>query len=64
MLRPTDRHAAVMREVISRVPYARGNLIHDLHTAVLMREHGVGSIRTRDSDFHRFEFVEVVDPVA
>lgn len=53
-----------MREVISRVPYARGNLIHDLHTAVLMREHGVGSIRTRDSDFHRFEFVEVVDPVA
>ena len=36
----------------------------DLHTAVLMREHGIRSIRTRDTHLHRFEFVEVVDPVA
>lgn len=63
VLRPTDRHATVMHEVIGLIPHARGNLIHDLHTAVLMREHGIRSIRTRDTHFHRFGFLEVVDPV-
>jgi predicted nucleic acid-binding protein len=28
-----------------------------------MREHGVGRIVTRDRDFHRFAFLEVVDPL-
>ena len=32
----------------------RGNLFHDLHTAVAMRENGVSRICTRDTDFHRF----------
>jgi predicted nucleic acid-binding protein len=30
--------------------------MHDAHTAVLMREHGIRTIFTRDSDFHRFPF--------
>ena len=29
----------------------------------LMREHGVRRICTRDVDFHRFAFLEVVDPL-
>jgi predicted nucleic acid-binding protein len=28
-----------------------------------MREHGVSRIVTRDMDFHRFPFLEVIDPV-
>lgn len=28
-----------------------------------MREHGLRRIYTRDADFHRFPFLEVVDPV-
>lgn len=32
--------------------------------AILMREHGVRRIYTRDADFHRFPFVEVLDPLA
>lgn len=64
VLRPSERHAGVLREVIGVVPHASGDLIHDLHTAVLMREHGVRSIQTRDTLFHRFTFLEVVDPVA
>jgi predicted nucleic acid-binding protein len=43
-------------------PNFRGNLIHDAHTAILMREHGIDKICTRDADFHRFSFLEVVDP--
>jgi predicted nucleic acid-binding protein len=38
-------------------------MVHDLHTAVLLREHGVGRICTRDADFHRFPFLNVIDPL-
>jgi hypothetical protein len=40
-----------------------GNLLHDAHTAILMREHGIRQICTRDTDFHQFAFLEVIDPV-
>jgi predicted nucleic acid-binding protein len=29
-----------------------------------MREHGIKRIYTRDTDFHRFSFLEPVDPTA
>ena len=38
--------------------------IPDAHTAILMHEHGIRRIVTRDADFHRFPFLEVVDPLA
>lgn len=60
---PTQRHADVAAEVISELPHIAGNLIHDAHTAILMREHGVSRICTRDADFSRFPFLEVIDPV-
>jgi hypothetical protein len=63
MLTAPPGHAAVLAETLEDVPEARGNLIHDLHTAVLMREHGVRRICTRDRDFGRFPFLEVVDPL-
>lgn len=49
MLSPTDRHAAVIAEVMSAVPSITGNLWHDAETAVLMREHGIRRICTRDT---------------
>ncbi len=63
MLIPTDRHGAVLRDVVREVPVIAGNLWHDTETAVLMREHGVRRICTRDTDFHRFRFLEPVDPM-
>ena len=59
----TPRHAAVLTQTLSELPELRGNLVHDLHTAVLMREHGVSRICTRDADFRRFPFLSVVDPL-
>lgn len=59
----TQRHAEVAADVIAESPYLAGNLLHDTHTAILMREHGVRRICTRDTDFSRFPFLEVVDPV-
>lgn len=64
VLAATDRHAAVCAATIGEMPHLAGNLMHDLHTAILMREHGVRVIYTRDSDFHRFKFLEVIDPVS
>lgn len=60
---PTNRHAAVLQEVVAEVPGLAGNIIHDAQTAALMREHGIRRICTRDTDFHRFPFLEPVDPL-
>ena len=62
-LTATDRHAAVLAQTLAELPELRGNIVHDLHIAVLMREHGVSRICTRDSDFYRFPFLTVVDPL-
>lgn len=62
ILVPTDRHAAVAAQLIVELPWLAGNLVHDAHTAVLMREHGIARICTRDADFRRFAFLEVVEP--
>ena len=62
LLTPTSRHAAIMEKTLEELPNMRGNLFHDLHTAVLMREHGIGRICTRDNDFRQFPFLTVIDP--
>lgn len=63
VLVPTERHAEVAAKVISELPQLAGNMLHDAHTAILMREHGILRICTRDMDFHHFPFVEVIDPL-
>lgn len=59
----TDRHRDELAKLLREVPHAAGNLLHDLHTVALMREHGVRRIFTRDADFHRFPATEVLDPL-
>ena len=59
----TDHHSDVAGQVIAEIPQIAANLVHDAHTAILMREHGIRRICTRDTDFHRFPFLEIVDPV-
>jgi hypothetical protein len=39
LLGPTQRHADVAEQVITELPHLSGNLLHDAHTAILMREH-------------------------
>ena len=61
MLVATPRHAAVLAQTLSELPDLRGNVMHDVHTSVLMREHGVSRICTRDKDFRRFPFLTVLE---
>jgi uncharacterized protein len=63
MLVPTERHRDVLRDLVREVPGLAGNLWHDVETATLMREHGISRICTRDTDFHRFPFLEAIDPM-
>ena len=63
VLVPTERHAQVAGGVLAEFPDLAGNILHDAHTAILLREHGVARICTRDTDFNRFTFLEVVDPL-
>lgn len=63
ILTPTSRHASLLAQTIAELPDVRGNVFHDLHTAVAMRENGISRICTRDTDFHRFPFLTVVDPL-
>lgn len=58
----SDRHPSVLRDLREEYPDLAGNVMHDLHTVSLMKEHGVSEIRTRDHVFERFPFLRVVDP--
>ncbi len=63
LLLPTEQHQLVLSEIARELPDIRGNLVHDMHTAILMREHGITQICTLDGDFRRFPFLEVVNPL-
>lgn len=63
VLSATDRHADVAGRTLEELSQLSGNVLHDAHTAILMREHGIRRIYTRDTDFHRFSFVEPIDPM-
>lgn len=41
----------------------RGNLVPDAHIATILRQHGVTRIYTADTDFLKFRFLEVVNPL-
>ena len=63
VLLETENHRRVVSEVLAEIPDIKGNLVFDAHTAVLMKEHGLKTIYTRDTDFNRFRFLDVFDPI-
>ena len=63
MGRRAGTYSSYMAQTVSELPDLRGNLMHDLHTAVLMRAHGISRICTRDAGFRRFPFLTVVEPL-
>lgn len=63
LLQPTSRHTDVLAATIQELAHPGGNLFHDIHTAVLMREHGVSEIITADTDFLQFRFLTATNPL-
>ncbi|NBS79133.1 PIN domain-containing protein [bacterium] len=41
----------------------RGNAVPDAHVATLLRQHGVNRIYSTDTDFRKFSFLEVINPL-
>jgi len=58
-----ENHATALSSLLAELPDLCGNLVHDAHTVALMKEHGIRTIWTRDTDFHRFPSIEVRDPL-
>ncbi len=63
VLTATARHTEVLGDLLREYPRLSGNIMHDLHTVALMREHGVREIHTADKDFHQFSGLRVVNPL-
>lgn len=61
VVHPTDRHAAVLRELLSPLGTA-GNLTTDAHLAALAIEHGA-ELCSCDADFSRFPGLRWRDPL-
>lgn len=62
VVHPTDRHAAVLRDLL--VPLGTGgNLTNDAHLAALAIEHGA-TLCSHDNDFSRFKGLDWLDPLA
>jgi hypothetical protein len=53
----------VYQRVVADSP-SRGNLVPDAHVAALLLQHGIRRVYTRDRDYRRFPFLEVLDPFA
>jgi toxin-antitoxin system PIN domain toxin len=58
---PTDRHAAVLRDLLTSLGTA-GNLTSDAHLAALAIEHGA-TLYSSDNDFSRFSGLRWEDPL-
>jgi len=63
VLGPTPRHFEVLERTAAEHPRVAGNLVFDLRTAVLLREHGLREIVTADTDFLQFPFLRVINPL-
>jgi hypothetical protein len=59
---PTEQHAAVFGELVTRYRLA-GNLVPDGHLAALAIEHGL-ELGSADTDFARFTELRWVNPLA
>jgi len=61
-LGPTERHPAVLAEVLAGVAGDPGGIAR-LETAAVLRGHGVRELLTADRGMRRFRFLSVRDPV-
>jgi len=61
VVHPTERHSAVLRELLAPLGTA-GNLVTDAHLAALAIEHGA-ELNSCDADFSRFAGLRWTDPL-
>ena len=50
-------------EAVTKDILVKGNLVPDAHIATILRQNGIRRIYTSDSDFRKFHFLEVINPL-
>jgi toxin-antitoxin system PIN domain toxin len=63
VLGATERHWSSLRALVTELGEPSGNFFFDVHTAALMREHGIRRIASADNDFAKFSLLEVINPI-
>ena len=63
LLGPGPGHWRTLRQLVESIHAPEGNLFFDLRTAVLMRENGVRTVYSADTDLLQFPGIEVVNPL-
>ncbi len=63
MLQETRDHLRTYFEIIRTIPHAQSSFVHDIHYATLLKEHAVDEILTCDTDFKKFDFLKVINPL-
>jgi toxin-antitoxin system PIN domain toxin len=59
---PEDRDVWETYRSVAAGVVVRGSLVSDAYLAALLRHHGVRVLYTNDSDFRKFDFLEVRNP--
>ena len=59
---PEDRDVWQTYRSVAAGVVVRGDLVSDAYLAALLRHHGVRVLYTNDSDFRKFDFLEVRNP--
>jgi uncharacterized protein len=62
VLGATERHWSCLCALVRELGEPSGNFFFDVHTATMMREHGIRRIASADNDFAKFSGLEVVNP--
>jgi toxin-antitoxin system PIN domain toxin len=62
LLAPTERHAAIVGDLIASLGSEPG-VVTGLETAAVLREHGVRELLSSDRGMRRFAFLSVRDPL-
>jgi toxin-antitoxin system PIN domain toxin len=63
ILGATQNHWKSLEALVGELGQPAGNFFFDVHTAALMREHGIRRIASADMDFAKFSGLDVVNPV-
>ncbi|MBU0679375.1 MAG: PIN domain-containing protein [Verrucomicrobia bacterium] len=63
VLQSEDGHWELLTQEIKALTHPSGNIFFDVRTVVLMREHGIRTIYTADTDFLQFKNIDVVNPM-
>ncbi len=62
MIAENERFMEIYQEISAVLP-VRGNLVPDAHIAALLQLHDVRTIYTNDTDFRKFRFLNVKNPL-